>query len=70
MQQMIEDLLRPSVTSSMSLGHLPLTRRAERIIKNSYIESKKLNIKKQMIFIYYYQYLKKMVGLPQIFLKH
>ncbi len=46
MQQMIEDLLRPSVTSSMSLGHLPLTRRAERIIKNSYIESKKTKHKK------------------------
>ena len=30
----------------MSLGHLPLTRRAERIIKNSYIESKKYNQKK------------------------
>ena len=43
LEQMIEDLIKPSGTTTMSLGHLPLTRRAERIIKNSYIESKKDN---------------------------
>ena len=46
LEQMIEDLIKPSGTNAMSLGHLPLTRRAERIIKNSYIESKKYNQKK------------------------
>ena len=43
LEQMIEDLIKTSSSNTVSLGHLPLTRRAERIIKNAYIESKKLN---------------------------
>ena len=35
---MIEDMINTS-TGSMTLGHLPLTRRAERIIKNAYHEA-------------------------------
>ena len=35
---MIEDMIKTS-TGTMTLGHLPLTRRAERIIKNAYHEA-------------------------------
>ena len=38
----IEDLIKTS-GGSMTLGHLPLTRRAERILRNSFKESMKLN---------------------------
>ena len=38
----IEDLIKTS-GGSMTLGHLPLTRRAERILRNSFKESMKLD---------------------------
>ena len=41
MKMMIEDLVKPS-GGTMTLGHLPLTRRAERILRNTYGEAQKL----------------------------
>lgn len=41
MRQMIRDMIKPS-TGSMTMGHLPLTRRAERILRTTYSEAKKL----------------------------
>ena len=35
---MIEDLIKPS-GGTMTLGHLPLTRRAERILRNAFNEA-------------------------------
>ena len=43
MRSMIEDLIKTS-GGTMTLGHLPLTRRAERILRNTYNEATKLNI--------------------------
>jgi len=43
MRSMIEDLIKTS-GGTMTLGHLPLTRRAERILRNTYKEATKLNI--------------------------
>ena len=43
MRSMIEDLIKTS-GGAMTLGHLPLTRRAERILRNTYNEATKLNI--------------------------
>ncbi len=39
---MVEDLVKTS-GGTMTLGHLPLTRRAERILRNAYHEASKLN---------------------------
>ena len=41
---MVEDMIKTS-GGTMTLGHLPLTRRAERILKKSYDEAVKLNKK-------------------------
>ena len=38
MVAMIEDMIKSS-GGTMTLGHLPLTRRAERILRNSFIEA-------------------------------
>ncbi len=38
LKQMVEDLVKPS-GGTMTLGHLPLTRRAERILRTSHEES-------------------------------
>ena len=43
MRSMIEDLIKTS-GGTMTLGHLPLTRRAERILRNTYNEATKLNV--------------------------
>ncbi|SVD63710.1 uncharacterized protein METZ01_LOCUS416564, partial [marine metagenome] len=43
MSSMIEDLIKTS-GGTMTLGHLPLTRRAERILRNTYNEATKLNV--------------------------
>tara|TARA_B100000929_G_scaffold288963_1_gene278513 strand:+ start:145 stop:783 length:639 start_codon:yes stop_codon:yes gene_type:complete len=43
MSSMIEDLIKTS-DETMTLGHLPLTRRAERILRNTYNEATKLNV--------------------------
>ena len=40
---MIEDLIKTS-NDTVTLGHLPLTRRAERILRNTYNEATKLNV--------------------------
>jgi len=40
---MIEDLIKIS-NDTVTLGHLPLTRRAERILRNTYNEATKLNV--------------------------
>ena len=39
---MVEDMIKPS-GGTMTLGHLPLTRRAERILRNAYSEATKRN---------------------------
>ncbi len=44
MKLMIEDLVKPS-GGTMTLGHLPLTRRAERILRNTYGEAQKMGKK-------------------------
>ena len=41
MQGLIRDMVKPS-TGSMTMGHLPLTRRAERILRTTYSEAKSL----------------------------
>lgn len=41
MRVMIEDMVKPS-GGTMTLGHLPLTRRAERILRNTFIEASNL----------------------------
>jgi len=41
MRQLIKDMVKPS-TGSMTMGHLPLTRRAERILRTTYSEAKKI----------------------------
>ena len=41
-RSMIEDMIKTS-GGTMTLGHLPLTRRAERILKNAYVEAKNNN---------------------------
>ena len=38
--KMTEDMIKTS-SGTMTLGHLPLTRRAERIIRNAYMEASK-----------------------------
>ena len=43
MRSMIENLIKTS-GGTMTLGHLPLTRRAERILRNTYNEATKLNV--------------------------
>jgi ATP-dependent Clp protease ATP-binding subunit ClpC len=43
MRTMIEDLIKTS-SGTMTLGHLPLTRRAERILRNTFNEATKLNV--------------------------
>ena len=40
---MIEDLISSS-ESTISLGHLPLSMRAERVLKNAYLEASSRNI--------------------------
>ena len=42
MRLMIEDLVKPA-GGTMTLGHLPLTRRAERILRNTFTEASNLN---------------------------
>ena len=42
MRLMIEDMVKPA-GGTMTLGHLPLTRRAERILRNTFIEASNLN---------------------------
>ncbi len=42
-RSMIEDKIKSS-GGTMTLGHLPLTRRAERILRNTYNEATKLNV--------------------------
>ena len=44
MHQKLETILKP-VGGTITLGHLPLTRRAERILRNTFIEAEKLNKK-------------------------
>ena len=39
---MIEDMVKPA-GGTMTLGHLPLTRRAERILRNTFTEASNLN---------------------------
>ena len=46
LKTMIEDLISPTSQNTMSLGPLPLTRRAERILKNSLIQANKMNYNK------------------------
>ena len=41
MRLLIKEMVKPS-TGSMTIGHLPLTRRAERILRTTYSEAKKL----------------------------
>ncbi|MFQ6609079.1 MAG: Clp protease N-terminal domain-containing protein [Fidelibacterota bacterium] len=41
MRVMVEDMVKPS-GGTMTLGHLPLTRRAERILRNTFIEASNL----------------------------
>lgn len=41
MRIMIEDMVKPS-GGTMTLGHLPLTRRAERILRNTFTEASKM----------------------------
>jgi len=41
LKSMIEDLISPTSSNTMSLGPLPLTQRAERILKNSLIQANK-----------------------------
>ena len=43
MKQLISDMVKPS-TGSMTMGHLPLTRRAERILRTTYAEAKKIGL--------------------------
>ena len=43
MKQLIKDMVKPS-TGSMTMGHLPLTRRAERILRTTYSEAKKIGL--------------------------
>ena len=42
MRVMIEDMMKPS-GGTMTLGHLPLTRRAERILRNTFTEASNLH---------------------------
>ena len=42
MRLMIEDMVKPA-GGTMTLGHLPLTRRAERILRNTFTEASNLN---------------------------
>ena len=46
----LEALLK-SVGGTITLGHLPLTRRSERILRNTFLEAEKLNI--QIRFVDY-----------------
>ena len=41
MRLLVKDMEKPS-SGSMTMGHLPLTRRAERILRTTYSEAKKL----------------------------
>ena len=46
---MIQEMLKNSTSGTLTLGHLPLTRRAERILRNTFAEALVLEEKKQII---------------------
>ena len=51
LRAMIEDMIKSS-GGTMTLGHLPLTRRAERILRNAYNEAAALGASAPMTNIY------------------
>ena len=63
MRVMIEDMVKPS-GGTMTLGHLPLTRRAERILRNTFIEASNLGSSQAEDFHLLMAMLQEKEGLP------